>query len=512
MLSIPRAAGSKYIMLPNPDGERRELGQHESFFYVGQEVFGSLDVMVSRVTVQVPKAVVLTNESVIAMHKQVTRRHPMLRSRITKPSECKQQFLEVQDIDAISAYTTSPPAVLFGPLGEAGELIIQRLMASELQRGFDFNQPPLWRLSVAPHVNGNLVTFVFAVEHTIGDGISCVSITQDVLQLFHASTGGGPLREPLTLLPSCSELLSGKPEQVESNTSPRGPAVHHLPVLGSTVSGDATTARESLAPRQLWVSRSLSADDVVRLAAACRARGTTVTGALTAAIIQALRASFGEGQWIPSTASHFGPKSASEGLDNHGQPDETEGTGRAFQCFFPVSLRGQYAKPIGNEHVGFHFGGVNTWWACEAASRPSGTPSKRLKAGAPHLDWALAIEARTRLKAGIELGEPLHMTSKPMSDAALRDSLLAASSVNCGRTKALTVSNRGSFELPATLIAYQHTTNIAPLGPTFQLSCVTLNGIFYMTLATVSPAVDAATATKVADGTIAYLKEAATHD
>ena len=130
-------------------------------------------------------------------------------------------------------------------------------------------------------------------------------------------------------------------------------------------------------------------------------------------------------------------------------------------------------------------------------------------AGAAALSWRLASQVRERLSTAIAHGEPLHLTPKPESDSAVLDALCAASAHCHGRTKALTLSNRGRFTLPCgPIAAFQHTTNIAPVGPVVQLSVVTLNGVLYLTLAYVRPAMEDATAAAMADCIVGTLTRA----
>jgi hypothetical protein len=188
-----------------------------------------------------------------------------------------------------------------------------------------------------------------------------------------------------------------------------------------------------------------------------------------------------------------------------------------------VSLRGSYDDPISDEHVGFHFGGVNTWWEVgelqaegQTAKRqrtdqlPQQRTDERGSEAAKALDWHLASQVRERLQGAIARGEPMHLTAKQQSDEAAIRAMITSSAQNSGRTKALTISNRGRFVLPCELSAFQNTTNICPLGPAFQLSVATLNGEMFITLAYVRPTIDDATGAAVL-GSIASTLERAAH-
>jgi hypothetical protein len=247
----------------------RELGQHEDFFYLAQRAFGSLDVMVSRATIMAPPQGALTCDVVRAVHARVTRRHPMLRGRIVESTSAPRR-IEVVDMSELGAAS----AELLDAVSEAAlEERVRELMSRELACGFDLSRPPHWRLTVIPHANSSLLSLVFAVEHTVADGISCVSMLRDVVLAIYGKHDAAVGAE-LPLLPSCGELL----ERAAANalaaasagtrggvlTAPSCPSVtvHHVPAL---VPSSALEERS-----QGFVTRRLGAKAVTELAAACR--------------------------------------------------------------------------------------------------------------------------------------------------------------------------------------------------------------------------------------------------
>ena len=54
-----------------------------------------------------------------------------------------------------------------------------------------------------------------------------------------------------------------------------------------------------------------------------------------------------------------------------------------FQCFFPVSLRPLHETPVEHDAVGFHFGGVNTWWSTRARDDDEAGSTSGVTAEAP---------------------------------------------------------------------------------------------------------------------------------
>ena len=84
-----------------------------------------------------------------------------------------------------------------------------------------------------------------------------------------------------------------------------------------------------------------------------------------------------------------------------------------------MSLRPLYHVPISGDHVGFHFGGINTWWPISPVSgMPSPTDRQQAKkaaeggpglAAGTALDWSLAAEVRKWLGAAITAGEPTRL-------------------------------------------------------------------------------------------------------
>ena len=114
-----------------------------------------------------------------------------------------------------------------------------------------------------------------------------------------------------------------------------------------------------------------------------------------------------------------------------------------------------------------------------------------------------------QLNAGLAAGEQFELaSSNAPSLEEMRENLRSASA-GLGRTKALTVSNRGAFSLPCDceLIGFRHTNNIVAAGPTFQLNCVSLNGTLYMTLTYVDPAISLELGQAVADAMLGNLQQ-----
>ena len=170
-------------------------------------------------------------------------------------------------------------------------------------------------------------------------------------------------------------------------------------------------------------------------------------------------------------------------------------------CTVPVSLRRLYPSPVSDEHVGNHFGMV-----CVPFDLDSFIESATGPAAVPNL-WAAARAWKERLSAGIAAGEHLGLATNPPPTVEEVHSMLQAAAAGLGRTKAITVSNRGAFELPCDLVSFRHCNNIAAgPGPAFQLNAVTLNGAMYTTLTYVDPAVAGEVGQAIADALLANLR------
>jgi NRPS condensation-like uncharacterized protein len=193
----------------------------------------------------------------------VQRRHPVLSTSITR-NEADQPALYQVDAAPI------PLRVVDGSVQGHWELEVDREMALP----FTPEQAPLIR-SVLIHKPQSAVLITIA-HHAIADGMALVFLIRDLLQVL----SGGQI-EPLSFSSSAEELLSNLPkgeEIVQAEASQAG-APHAEPALYREGNG--------LTPRV--AARKLDENLTAALKERARREGTTVQGALCAALVLAGR-------------------------------------------------------------------------------------------------------------------------------------------------------------------------------------------------------------------------------
>jgi NRPS condensation-like uncharacterized protein len=188
----------------------------------------------------------------------VQRRHPVLSTSITR-NEADQPALYQVDAAPI------PLRVVDGSVQGHWELEVDREMALP----FTPEQAPLIR-SVLIHKPQSAVLIMIA-HHAIADGMSLVFLIRDLLQVL----SGGQI-EPLSFSSSAEELLSKQPkgeEIVQAEAPQAEPALYR--------EGNGLTPRVA--------ARKLDENLTAALKERARREGTTVQGALCAALVLAGR-------------------------------------------------------------------------------------------------------------------------------------------------------------------------------------------------------------------------------
>lgn len=473
----------------NPASSRPIGPQGESFFSCGMDCSGGkLDVMCCMLTARVPGlSEPLTQESVAEVYHRVSMRQPLLRSRVVDTSDGRMVF-ESSETNA------AENSKLISPLCTESEL--ERLWRLEIDVGFLLADPMRWRLFVfsEPSDHG-LIQIIMSCDHTLSDGISCVTMLQQVIGLL--SEGGVEVQAsgdckrqrtdqrppPLPMLPSSTVLMSSAPEasgathKLSNSVVPTAAPFHFVPSTASmTDAGDSCT--------QCTALRVFGATELSALAVACRGERTSVTAALAASVLTALAETITDahGGWVPL-----------------GRAQQQSAAGRPVLCAVPVSLRKYYEPPISNEHVGFHIGMVKTFFDLDCAAGGGGDKTLGL--------WKAARAWKEQLDARMAAGEHLELATAPAPSLDDMRSMLKSAASSCsGRTKTLTLTNRGAFELPCELLSFRHTNNIVLAGPAFQLNAVAFNGVMYTTLTYLDRVIPPALGQAVADAMLANLQ------
>lgn len=275
------------------------------------------------------------------------RRHPLLRIHIEGPSEARR---------FVSGAPPIPLRVV--PREDDGHWL--READAELHRSFPFHEGPLLRAALlqGPGVSDLIITF----NHTIGDGLSCVNLVRELLtDAAAAQQGKLQAPEPLPALPPLRDLNPHKATGPGSKRLLREETWRILKVLllqrPKRLRRDADVHPRDR--RTTLLHRVLPEAGTAALVARCKAEGTTMLGALGAALLLAAAEDVG--------------RRATLGLA------------------VPVSLRG-YLPQVGPEAFGYYSWGVGVY----------------VRVGPGEDFWDLA--RRVRAEAARELGR----------DAALR--------------------------------------------------------------------------------------------
>jgi hypothetical protein len=195
----------------------------------------------------------------------VQRRHPFFSVCIDDSHDARPSFRRILG-------TQIPLRVINT---ETADSQWEREMEGELSTRFDPQHAPLLRVALLHHPDKSIL--IFTTYHPIGDGISTTFAIRDLLRAL-----SGEKLEPLPLLP-CMEVLLGMPQ-----TSPKRP--------GSKTSfrprpeGVAATILKTASPHVKGLR--LSTEFTSKLLSRSRHEGTTLHGALCAALVLAGRQVF----------------------------------------------------------------------------------------------------------------------------------------------------------------------------------------------------------------------------
>jgi hypothetical protein len=219
--------------------------QHPRHFSVAADLIGSVE----------PKRL-------IAAFAAVQARHPML-------SVCVKDSLPLPP----GIYGSSAPIDLeLRPL--TGETVWTEVVASESARPFSDDRAPLMR-AVVLHAPDRFI-LVLTFHHALADGISAVTIVHDLMKAL----AGQPLPR-LAPLGSRETLAAA---QATLQGVPNVPPAAGVDADRLRAIGGSPLWRPFHGDRPQVSTCSLDRDATARLLAVCRAQGTTLNGALCAAV------------------------------------------------------------------------------------------------------------------------------------------------------------------------------------------------------------------------------------
>jgi len=354
------------------------------------------------------------------------RRHPLLRAGVDGDA-----FVESDAPIPLSIARGDPTAIA----------------EEELNRRFDEAARPLVRATLVDRGDGRCA-LVICAHHLVCDAQSVIAIALEAL---------APVDEPLAPAPPVDQL-----RPPEARGARRWLKLHNQ--LWRHAWRKVARARklplDGLAPlaerRTRLRPHALTVEETDALAARCRAEGTTVHGALAAALLAAAHAQIG-----PGRAATVG-------------------------CWSAVDLRARLARPVGGA-IGVYVSQATTFHRL----RPNGD------------FWRLARDARNQLAKRIAAGEPwftfpelgllVPRGASPVEKFARRVDLASPAAVGVTNLGRLAAPREGRF----TVERLQLAVGIAPVTP-LALAAATFRGALGWTLLSVEPLVSPARADAIA--------------
>lgn len=385
----------------------------------------------------------------------VQRSQPMLRARVVDAPEGPRW---AEGVPAL------PLDVVPRPGREAWVAVAERA----LDRRFDLAAGPLAAATLLQGEEGEhdvLVVF----HHLIGDAGSSVPLMRDLLTaaaaLAHGQAPALPLHAPQ---PSIRDLSPLPPGSSAARKAARRELLRML--LGAfhppaALRPDAQAAHGERRTR--IVPRGLVSAVTARLAARCRAEGTTVTGALGAALAIALA--------------------------------EERGAPSRFEVGIPVNMRPQ-AKVLDPEAFGFY--------ALSVVAQPLARPGDAL--------WPLAREVRGAIEAEIARGAPWGLLAlvEANRQRTLQQGRAQAERRTERKRGTIALTNLGRVEAPQTLgpiewETFHFAVSTDGAGVGIVLTATTFRGALRLNLVHPVPLVAPPRGDRIAERVVALLLDAA---
>lgn len=268
--------------------ERYSVSRHNALTYIG---------IASYLTFSAPGGVFdrAALEPVLEKAIQATAlRHGNLRMALPDPRAPKPVFSRWSETSSHSGKTVPTPRFV-----EAGDVL--RVLEAELKTPFPVESGPLWRVTVVGVPGQSLFHLVVAVHHATADGKSSMVILQSLARALAGASDAGeqfdsqpvekickgvyvPLKVLLwevfenLLLPSFLRPLVAPKDYFAGS--------RQLPADSPTFSTEPRTP-ETIVATNLDILE-LSQSELASLLAACKRNGTTLQGALMAAVGQAI--------------------------------------------------------------------------------------------------------------------------------------------------------------------------------------------------------------------------------
>lgn len=280
---------------------RRALSPLERWYWIADQV-SPLNV-VARVQVRGPLPTALLHA---ALHR-LRRRHPLLRVAIAAaPDGRRPRFVPTDQPIPLHRVRADAPAA------DAAPGWVRRVNEHELVDRIDWRDGPLCRavvLTRAPASGDEVHDLLLTMPHCVADGTTVLALLRQWIELAEQAGSADREVDPSTdaestgsavvagepALPACEAMFPRRYRGVVGVLRLRWLLLRelcrthrHRPVRVEPSSFVPFTQR-----RTRLLARSLTNDQVAMLVAACRREGTTVHGALAAAMVLAVAAESG---------------------------------------------------------------------------------------------------------------------------------------------------------------------------------------------------------------------------
>ncbi|MFN8010320.1 MAG: hypothetical protein U0P81_02840 [Holophagaceae bacterium] len=422
-----RARRARAAAMPPPG---RPMGSFERLFDCLHPLGGFVVVVAARVAGPLDERLL---EKALA---DLQDRHPLLRVKVAGPGGCFEAG-------------AGPIPLRTPPRRDAASW--KAVAAEELHRPIPHGPDPLIRAVWLGGEGGG--ELILTANHAILDGLSCLAVLRGILQACVARQQGlAPEAVASTRVPA---LDDGLPPGARGRLPP--------PRRERPLAWDGKAGPAERRSRVDYLA--LSPAETAALADRCRAEGTTVHGAVSAAALLAFREALGPGRPLVLTSN--------------------------------VNLRPLLAPPVEEGVVGCFISGVST----------------RHAAGPDVPFWDLAREVRAEVAAATARGEPLRAAARPFRPwmAFLARHLLPR--VGQGRLGDVNVSNLGRSDVqepggPLRLVEAYCMASQHAVGHGLQVGLWTLDGTLFATLTHVAPLLSPARAEVLARTLLGLLRRA----
>jgi hypothetical protein len=366
----------------------------------------------------------LEEDAMRAALAALQRRHPLLRCHVAQPGAFEPG--------------AEPIELELLPRRDADHW--QEVTEHQVHRPLPLGPLPQVRVTWLRDTDGARSELVIASNHALLDGASAATLLRELLAHAGALTLGDapPALPPQPPQPPIEQVLRPPPVQWPSWQPPA--------CLRPEAAASPGARRSRLRYGEL------DADTTGALAVRARERGTSVHGAICAAMLLAIR--------------------------------QTE-SARRLTLSTNVSLRPETSPRIGDEHMGSYVSALIT----------------NHQIGAATAFWPLACEVKAELARRHAAGEHILRWRGRLGRLG-RSALALAPHIANGRWQALNVTNPGKLDLPTTygsvkLLAYYGFAGQALVGADVQLCVMTLAGTLGYSLQYVEPLMSSATAARV---------------